>query len=101
MPVVHIFWPLISHPGTPLRVSGTALLLLLGRAEVAHHHHEREVADHRVLVLQVVVQAKALGGQVFADHRHPEVGAVLAAELLGQGGAQEAGLVRAALGLAQ
>ena len=34
--------------------------LLVG-AEVAHHQHGREVADDRALVLQVVVQAEALG----------------------------------------
>ena len=32
-----------------------------------HHQDEREVADDRSLVLQVVVQAQASGGQVLAD----------------------------------
>jgi hypothetical protein len=59
-------------------------VLLVGPAEVADHQHERIVADDRVLVLQVVEQAQALGRQVLADHRHPEVGAVLAAVFAGR-----------------
>ena len=32
-----------------------------------------------MLVLQIIVQAKTLGGKMLADHGHPEIGAVLAA----------------------
>ncbi len=32
-----------------------------------------------MLVLQIIVQPKPLGGEMLADHRHPEIGAVLAA----------------------
>jgi hypothetical protein len=60
------------------------LLPLLVRAEVAHHQHGREVADDRALVLQVVVQTEALGGQVLPDDRHLEVAGPAATELLGQ-----------------
>ncbi len=67
--------------------------LLFGRAEVAQHQHEGVVGDDRMFGLQVVVQAQALGRQVLADHGHPQVAAVLAAVLFGQGKAQVAGLV--------
>ena len=62
---------LVQHVGNQV--------LLVGPAEVADHQHERIVADDRVFVLQVVEQAQALGRQVLADHRHPEIGAILAA----------------------
>ena len=75
-------------------------LLLLG-AEVAHHQHGREVADDRALVLQVVVQPEALGGQVLADDRHLEVGGVAAAELGRQRQPQPPGRVGPAAHLAQ
>ena len=54
-----------------------------------------------MFVLQVVEQAQALGGQVLADHRHPQVGAALAAELAGQGEAVMAGGVGQFAGLGQ
>ncbi|MNN09305.1 hypothetical protein D3C81_1221830 [compost metagenome] len=54
-----------------------------------------------MLVLQVVVQAQALGGEMLADHGHGQVGAILAAELGGQGEAQVTGRVGATLGLGQ
>ncbi len=54
-----------------------------------------------MLVLQVIVQAKPLGGEMLADHRHPEVGAVLAAILLRNRKAQMAGGVGQVLRLAQ
>src|SRR5947207_14050884 len=54
-----------------------------------------------MLVLQVVVQAKAFGGEMFADHRHPEIGPVLAAVNLWSGETQMAGLVGQILYLAQ
>ena len=49
------------------------------------------VADDGVLVLQIVVQAEALGRQVLADHRHAEVRAVPAAALHREGVAVVAG----------
>ena len=61
----------------------------------------REVADDRALVLQVVVQAEPLVGQMLADDRHGEVGPVLAAQRLRQAEAQMPGLVGAALHLGE
>ena len=69
------------------------MLLLLGGAVQVHHQHRREVADHRALVLQVVVQPQSLGREVLADDRHPEVGPVAAAEFLRQVITQEAGCI--------
>ena len=45
-----------------------------------------------MLILKIVVQAKTLGCEMFTDHRHPEVGTALAAEL-GKREAQVPGLV--------
>ena len=73
-----------------------AVLLLL-RAEAMQQQRDREVADDRALVLQVVVQAQPLVREMLADDRHGEVRAVLAAQRLGQAEAQVAGLVGAAL----
>ena len=61
----------------------------------------RQIADDRMLVLQVVVQAEALRGEMLADHGHPEVGTVLAAIALRDREAQMAGGVGEILGLAQ
>jgi hypothetical protein len=41
-----------------------------------------------VFVLQIVVKAKPLGGEVLADDRKPELGARLPTKLLGPGKAQ-------------
>ncbi len=60
-----------------------------------------KIADDRMLVLQIVVQAEALRGEMLADHGHPEIGAVLAAIALRDRKAQMAGLVGAVLRLAQ
>ena len=46
-----------------------------------------------MLVLQIVVQAQAFAGEVFADDGHGEVGAVLAAPAFGGGETQMAGFV--------
>ena len=78
---------------------GNQLSLLLLRTEVHEHDDVREVAHHAVLVLQVVEQAQAFGGKMFADHGHPQVApaavlAVLPAILLWQGQAVEACFVR-------
>ena len=75
-------------------------LLLLG-AVVEHQQQADVVADDRVLVLQVVVQPEALAGEVLADDRHAEVGAVLAAVLLRERVAVVAGGVGAAPRLAR
>ena len=76
-------------------------LLLFRRREFAEHEHEGAVADDGVLVLQVVVQAETLGRQMLADHRHPQVGAALAAERPWPGELEVAGLVGAPLRLGQ
>ena len=53
------------------------------RAAVVQHQQQPDVVAHdRVFVLQVAVQAETLAGQVLADHRHAQVGAVPAAVLL-------------------
>ena len=123
MPVVHIFWPLISHPEMPSRVAGTARVsmwvasepcsgsvrpkvirylplieavdhrLLLVVAVAVEHGDERQIADDRMFVLQIIVQAKSLGGKMLADHRHPEIGAVLAAVLFRDRKSQMPGLI--------
>ncbi len=89
-----------GDPPRAVEHTGDELLLLSRRAEVAEHDDEGVVGDDRVLGLLVVMQAQPLRRQMLPDHRHPQVGAVLAAEFLGQGEAQMAGLVGAPLGLA-
>ena len=69
------------QPDLEVERATNELFLLLGRAEVAQHDDDREIADDRVLVLQVVVQPEPLGRQMLADHGHPEVRTTLAAEL--------------------
>ncbi len=54
-----------------------------------------------MLVLQIVVEAEALGCKVLADHGHPEVGTVLAAVALRDRKTQMAGGIREVFGLAQ
>ena len=48
-------------------------MFLVRAREVPQHQDLREVADDRMLVLKVVVQAEALLGKVFADDRHAKV----------------------------
>ncbi len=54
-------------------------LFLFFGAVMQHQHQADVVADDRVLVLQIVVQAESLRGEMLADDRHAEVRAVLAA----------------------
>ena len=54
-----------------------------------------------MLVLQIVVQAKSLGGKMLADHGHPEIGAILAAVALRDRKAQMARRVGEIFRLAQ
>src|SRR5689334_11080649 len=69
---------------------------LLLRAAVVQHQQQADVVAHdRVLVLQVAVQAEALAGQVLADHRHTQVGAVPAAVLFRERVPEVAGRVGA------
>ena len=56
--------------------------LLLVAAVLLHQHHAEDVADDRVLGLQVAVQPEALRREVLADDGHAEVGAVHPAEPL-------------------
>ena len=72
-----------------------------GAAEVAQHHDHREVADHRMFVLQVVEQAQPFARQMVADNGHPQVADLLATVLPGQRQAVEARLVRALLAFEQ
>ena len=106
MPVFHVFSPLITQPA-PSRMARVSMnvaslpwagsvmpnakwrrprrqiidpLVLLPRTPVVQHQEQADVvADDGVLVLQIAVQAEALAGQVLADHRHAQVGAVPAA----------------------
>ena len=66
-------------PPALVEQAGDERIALRRRAEVADRQHQRMVGDDRVLGLQVVVQPQALGRQVLADHRHPQVAAVAAA----------------------
>ena len=79
---------------------GVGLVLGVG-SELLEHQDEGVVPDDRVLVLEVVVQAQALGGQVLADYGHGQVRAALAAHLRGPGEAQVSGLVSQLAGLTQ
>ena len=89
------------EPSTPLgEVVDPVRLLRLG-AVLDHQQQPDVVADDRVLVLQVVVEAKTLAGEVLADHGHAEVGALLSAVLLRERVAVVAGRVGASAGLAQ
>ena len=64
----------------PARGQAVHPLALLLLAAVVQHQQQADVVAHDgVLVLQVAVQAQALGGQVLADHGHAQVGAVPAA----------------------
>src|SRR5215472_4930871 len=72
------------------------------RAAVVQHQQQPDVVAHdRVLVLQVAVQAEALAGQVLADHRHAQVGAVPAAAGLGERVPEVPGRVGPAPGLGE
>ena len=53
--------------------------LLLVPSVAVEHGDQRQIADDGMLVLQIVVQAETLCGKMLADHRHPQIGAVLAA----------------------
>ena len=84
-----------------LEAAEDELLLLRLGAEFLEHGDEREIAHDRVLVLKVVVEAEALCREMLADHRHPEVGAILAAVLFRCGETPVAGGVGAALGFGE
>ncbi len=67
--------------------------LLVVAAVAVEHGDQRQIADDRMLVLQIVVQAKPPGGKMLADHGHPEIGAILAAVALRYREAQMPGAV--------
>src|SRR5271156_4620602 len=71
-------------------------LLLLGPV-VGERRNDREIADDRGFVLQVVVQAEPLGGEVLANRRDGKIGGGRAAAGFRQSVAQMAGLVGAML----
>ena len=73
--------------------------LLLRRAVVGERRYDREIADDRGFVLQIVVQAEALGGEMLADRRDRQIGGCLTAAGFGQAVAQMARAVGAALHL--
>ena len=70
---------------------GNIILFLLLGTKVTQHQRLHQIADDRIFILQVVVQAQALVRQMLADSRHAQIGAVLAAKFLGQGVAIMAG----------
>ena len=77
------------------------LLLLRFGAKAFEHGDKREIPHNAVFVLQIIVQAQALGGELVADHRHPQVAAVLAAIFLRRRKPPVAGLVGPHAGFAQ
>src|SRR6266851_4311065 len=122
IPVVHIFSPLITQPATPPRFACTARVsmgrvrpmfglgeakgdavfsgdgtfdhrLLVVAAVAVEHCDQRKVADDGMFVLQIVMQAKSLGGKMLADHGHPEIGAILAAVAFRDREAQVPGII--------
>jgi len=54
----------------PDRAIGSSLLRVA--AVAVEHRYDWKIADDRVLVLEIVVQAKTLGGEMLADDGHPE-----------------------------
>ncbi len=68
--------------------------LLVVATIAIQHRHQRQVADNGMFVLQIVVQAETLGGEMFADDGHPEIAAILAAIALRDRKAQMAGTCR-------
>ena len=73
------------HPPFAREPAQDELFLLSGSAKMLEHRDEREVADNRMLVLQIVVQAQPHGRKPVADYRHPQVRSVPAAVLFGRG----------------
>ena len=73
--------------------------LLIFRAVAGDRRHDREVADDGGLVLQVVVQAETLGGEVLADRCIHQVAGRLAAAAFRKAEPQMAGRLGAALHL--
>jgi hypothetical protein len=67
--------------------------LLFLTAELVDRQRDREVPDDGGLLLEDVVQARALAREVFADVGHREVRAALPPQLLGERKAVEARLV--------
>jgi hypothetical protein len=75
--------------------------LLVVAAVAVEHGHNRKIADDGMLVLEVVVQPETFGGEMLADHRHPEVGTILAAILPRHREAQVTGRICKILRLAE
>ena len=71
--------------------------LLIFGAVVGERRNDREIADDRGIVLQVVVQAEPLCGEVLANRRDGKIGGGRAAAGFRQSVAQMAGLVGAML----
>ena len=92
--------PNAKPPRPSARVSTHSRFLLVG-AVLEHQQQAHVVADDRVLVLQIVVQAESFAREVFSDDGHAEVGAVPTAVLLGERIAVVAGGVGALARLEQ
>jgi hypothetical protein len=75
-------------------------LLIVGAVAV-EHGDDGQIADDRMLVLQIVVQAETFRREMLADHGHPEIGTVLAAIALRNREPQVTGGVGEIFGLAQ
>ena len=74
-----------GDPPRPFEPAEDEFLLLFLRPEMLEHGDKREIADDAVFVLQIIVQPQPARGEPVADHRHPQVRAVLAAILLRRG----------------
>ena len=76
-------------------------LLLRRRSEIAEHQHGREVADNGAFILEIIVEAQTLMGEMLADHGHRQIAAVLTTELLRQAKTQMPRLIGELAHLAQ
>ena len=88
-------------PAAALKPAEDELLLLRLGPEGVEHGDEGKVTDNRMFILKVIVQAQPPGGKAITDHRHPQVGAILAAILARRGKPPVSGGIGAGSGLAQ
>ena len=76
-------------------------MLLIRPGEVAQHQDLREIADYGMFVLEIIVQAEALFGEMLADNCHAKIGAIHTTVLLWEWIAIKAGTIRQAFSLRQ
>ena len=71
------------------------IFALLGRGEPVEDRDQREVADHRRFILQIVGELQPLPGHMFANRRDHQIGGAPAATFLRQAEPQETRFVGA------